>query len=104
MKKLLLFAPLFIGFLITLGVFFQPGKLNVVDAIFFCAFLVLAYGTYLTIYSRYRKTGIIFTVIAFIPYLIILIIVFAFATAGPNDYWAEGGMPLSTESSIESTN
>ena len=103
MKKLLLFAPLFIGFLITIGIFFQPGKLNVVDAIFLSALLVLAYGTYLTIYSKYRKTGIIFTVIAFIPYLIILIIVFAFATAGPNDYWAEGGMPLSTEPSIEST-
>ena len=102
MKKILLFAPLFIGFIITLGFVFQPGQLNEVYTIFFSAFLVLTYGTYLTIYSKYRKTGIVFTVIAFIPYLIILIIVIAFATAGTNDYWAEGGMPLSTESSIES--
>ena len=31
----------------------------------------------------------------------IIIITLAFASAGPDDYWAEGGMPLSTESSVD---
>ena len=97
LKKILLFLPLTIGFIITLGLLFQPGQLNVVDAIYFSALLILTSGTYLVIYSKYRKTGIFVSVIASIPYLIILIIVIAFATAGPNDYMAEGGMPLSTQ-------
>ena len=33
----------------------------------------------------------------------IIILIIAFATADGDDYWAEGGMPLSTESSTEST-
>ena len=33
----------------------------------------------------------------------IILITLAFATAGPDDYWAEGGMPLSNSSSMEST-
>ena len=33
----------------------------------------------------------------------IILITLAFATAGPDDYWAEGGMPLPNSSSIEST-
>jgi len=98
LKKTLLFLPLTIGFIITLGFFFQPGQLNIVDTIYFSALLMLAFGTYLVIYSKYRKTGIFVSVIAFIPYLIILIIVIAFALAGPNDYFADGGMPLSTQS------
>ena len=98
LKKTLLFLPVNIGFIITLGFLFQPGQLNVLDAIYFSALLVLVFGTYLVIYSKYRKTGIFVSVIAFIPYLIILIIVIAFALAGPNDYWAEGGMPLSIQS------
>ena len=31
----------------------------------------------------------------------IILITLAFASAGPDDYWAEGGMPLSTESSLD---
>lgn len=31
----------------------------------------------------------------------IILITLAFATAGPDDYWAEGGMPLPTESSVD---
>ena len=31
----------------------------------------------------------------------IILITIAFATAGPDDYWAEGGMPLPTESSVD---
>ncbi len=30
----------------------------------------------------------------------IILITIAFATADGDDYWAEGGMPLSTESSV----
>ena len=98
LKKILLLLPVTIGFIVTLGFLFQPGQLNVVDAIYFTALLVLAFGTYLVIYSKYLKSGIFITVIASTPYLIILIIVIAFATAGPDDYWAEGGMPLSPQS------
>jgi len=98
LKKILLFLPVTIGFIVTLGFLFQPGQLNVVDAIYFSALLILAFGTYLVIYSKYRMTGIFVSVIASIPYLIILIIVIAFASAGSNDYFAEGGMPLSTQS------
>ena len=98
LKKILLLLPVTIGFIVTLGFLFQPGQLNVVDAIYFSALLILAFGTYLVINSKYRKTGIFVSVIASIPYLIIIIIVIAFATAGPNDYFAEGGMPLSTQS------
>ena len=98
LKKILLLLPVTIGFIVTLGFLFQPGQLNVVDAIYFSALLILAFSTYLIIYSKYRKTGIFITVIASIPFLIILIIVIAFASAGPNDYFAEGGMPLSTQS------
>ena len=32
----------------------------------------------------------------------IIIITLAFASAGPDDYWAEGGMPLSTETKAQS--
>ena len=98
LKKTLLFLPVTIGFNITLGFLFQPGQLNFLDAIYFSALLILAFGTYLVINSKYRKTGIFVSAIAFIPYLIILIIVIAFASAGPNDYFAEGGMSLSTQS------
>ena len=97
LKKILLLLPVTIGFIVTLGFLFQPGQLNVVDAIYFSALLTLAFGTYLVINSKYRKTGIFVSVIASIPYLIIIIIVIAFATAGPNDYFAEGGMPLSSQ-------
>ena len=31
----------------------------------------------------------------------IILIKIAFATADRDDYWAEGGMPLSTESSVD---
>ena len=97
LKKILLFLPVTTGFIVTLGFLFQPGQLNVLDAIYFSALLILAFGTYLVINSKYRKTGIFVSVIASIPYLIIIIIVIAFATAGPNDYFAEGGMPLSSQ-------
>ena len=95
MRKLLLLLPVTIGFIVTLGFLFQPGQLNIVDAIYFSALLVLAFGTHLVIYSKYRKTGIFVSVIASIPYLIILIIVIAFADG--DDYFAEGGMPLSSQ-------
>ena len=36
-----------------------------------------------------------------ISFFLMIIILFAFATAGPDDYWAEGGMPLPTESSVD---
>ena len=36
-----------------------------------------------------------------IYFFLMIIILFAFATAGPDDYWAEDGMPLPTESSVD---
>ena len=38
-----------------------------------------------------------------IYFFLMIIILFAFATADGDDYWAEGGMPLPGESKIEST-
>ncbi|MDB9865107.1 hypothetical protein OAC71_00075 [Candidatus Thioglobus sp.] len=36
-----------------------------------------------------------------IYFFLMIIILFAFATADGDDYWAEGGMPLPTESSVD---
>ena len=44
--------------------------------------------------------AIIYAVISFFG---IIIVLFAFAMADGDDYWAEGGMPLPGESKIEST-
>jgi len=44
--------------------------------------------------------AIVFGVLYFFA---IILITLAFATAGPDDYWAEGGMPLPNSSSMEST-
>ena len=44
--------------------------------------------------------AIIYVVFGF---FLMIIVLFAFATADGDDYWAEGGMPLPGESKIEST-
>ena len=44
--------------------------------------------------------AIVFGVLYFFA---IILITLAFATAGPDDYWAEGGMPLPNSSLMEST-
>ena len=44
--------------------------------------------------------AIIYSVISFFG---VIIVIFAFAMANGDDYWAEGGMPLPGESKIEST-
>ena len=36
-----------------------------------------------------------------IYFFLMIIILFAFATADGDDYWAEGGMPLSTETKAQ---
>jgi hypothetical protein len=36
-----------------------------------------------------------------ISFFLMIIILFAFATSDGDDYWAEGGMPLPTESSVD---
>jgi hypothetical protein len=36
-----------------------------------------------------------------ISFFLMIIILFAFATADGDDYWAEGGMPLPTDSSVD---
>ena len=44
--------------------------------------------------------AIIYVVFGF---FLMILVLFAFATADGDDYWAEGGMPLPDESKIEST-
>ena len=44
--------------------------------------------------------AIIYAVISFFG---VIIVILAFAMADDDDYWAEGGMPLPSESKIEST-
>ena len=36
-----------------------------------------------------------------ISFFLMILILFAFATAGPDDYWAEGGMPLPTATKVQ---
>ena len=36
-----------------------------------------------------------------ISFFLMILILFAFATAGPDDYWAEGGMPLPTDAKAQ---
>ena len=91
MKKLLLLAPLSIGLIINLLLLFPLGKgIDVVDIICLCAFLILAYGFYLAIYSKYSKTGILLTVIAFIPFLIFILITLGFVLSGSDAHFLEG--------------
>ena len=47
-----------------------------------------------------RADAIIYVVFGF---FLMILVLFAFATADGDDYWAEGGMPLPGESKIEST-
>ena len=44
--------------------------------------------------------SIIYTVVMFFGVIVVII---AFAFSDGDDYWAEGGMPLPSESKIEST-
>ena len=44
--------------------------------------------------------AIIYVVFGF---FLMILVLFAFATADGDDYWAEGGMPLPNQSNIEST-
>ena len=44
--------------------------------------------------------AIIYVVFGF---FLMIIVLFAFTTADRDDYWTEGGMPLTVESKIEST-
>ena len=44
--------------------------------------------------------AIIYVVFGF---FLMILVLFTFATADGDDYWAEGGMPLPGESKIEST-
>ena len=44
--------------------------------------------------------AIIYVVFGF---FLMILVLFAFATADGDDYWAEGGMPLPDETQIEST-
>ena len=44
--------------------------------------------------------AIIYVVFGF---FLMILVLFAFATADGDDYWAEGGMPLPDEPQIEST-
>ena len=90
MKKLLILIPLLIGLIITLWLLFSPGQVDEVDIIFSCAFLIVTYGTYLAIYSKYRKTGILVTVLAFIPFLIFILIALGFVLSGPDVHFLEG--------------
>ena len=84
MKKLLLSLALLISLIVTLIVIFPIDKMYLaMPVLYLVAFLIVALGSYLSIYSKYNKTGILMTVIGFVPSLVAIYVTLAFLTASP---------------------
>jgi hypothetical protein len=84
MKKLLLLLALLISFIVTLIVIFPIDKMFLtMPVLYLVAFLIVALGSYLSIYSKYNKTGILMTVIGFVPSLVAIYVTLALLTASP---------------------
>ena len=84
MKKLLLSLALLISLIVTLIVIFPIDKMFLtMPVLYLVAFLIVALGSYLSIYSKYNKTGILMTVIGFVPSLVAIVVTLALLTASP---------------------
>ena len=84
MKKLLLSLALLISLIVTLIVIFPIDKMYLaMPVLYLVAFLIVALGSYLSIYSKYNKTGILMTVIGFVPSLVAISVTLALLTASP---------------------
>lgn len=84
MKKLLLSLALLISLIVTLIVIFPIDKMYLaMPVLYLVAFLIVAVGSYLSIYSKYNKTGILMTVIGFVPSLVAISVTLALLTASP---------------------
>ena len=66
------------------------------------------FGLFFITITKHPKLEKAIIILFFIPalyiivgFILMIIILFAFATADGDDYWAEGGMPLPTESSVD---
>ena len=84
MKKLFLSLALLISLIITLIVIFPIDKMFLtMPVLYLVAFLIVALGSYLSIYSKYNKTGVLMTVIGFVPSLVAISVTLALLTASP---------------------
>ena len=84
MKKLFLSLALLISLIVTLIVIFPIDKMYLaMPVLYLVAFLIVAFGSYLSIYSKFNKTGILMTVIGFVPSLVAIYITLALLTASP---------------------
>jgi hypothetical protein len=84
MKKLILSLALLISFIVTLIVIFPIDKMFLtMPVLYLVAFLIVALGSYLSIYSKYNKTGILMTFIGFFPSLLAIYVTLALLTATP---------------------
>jgi hypothetical protein len=84
MKKLLLLLVFLISFIVTLIVIFPIDKMYLtMPILYLVAFLIVALGGFLSIYSKYNKTGILFTIVGFTPSLVAIYVTLALLTANP---------------------
>ena len=84
MKKLLLSLALLISLIVTLIVIFPIDKMFLtMPVLYLVAFLIVALGSYLSIYSKYNKTGILMTVIGFVPSFVAIYVTLVLLTASP---------------------
>ena len=79
MKKILLSLALLISFIVTVIVIFPIDKMYLaMPVLYLVAFLIVAVGSYLSIYSKFNKTGILMTVIGFTPSLVAIYVTLAY--------------------------
>ena len=84
MKKLFLSLALLISLIVTLIVIFPIDKMYLtMPVLYLVAFLIVALGSYLSIYSKYNKTGVLMTVIGFVPSLVAIVVTLALLTGSP---------------------
>ena len=82
MKKLLLLLALLISFIVTVIVIFPIDKMYLaMPVLYLVAFLIVALGSYLSIYSKYNKAGILMAIIGFVPSLVAIYVTLALLTA-----------------------
>ena len=84
MKKILLSLTLLISFIVTVIIIFPIDKMYLaMPILYLVAFLIVALGSYLSIYSKYNKTGVLMTVIGFVPSLVAIVVTLALLTGSP---------------------
>ena len=84
MKKLLLSLALIISFIVTVIVIFPIDKMFLtMPVLYLVSFLIAVLGSYLSIYPKYNKAGILMAIIGFVPSLVAIYVTLALLTASP---------------------